>query len=140
MWKLLAFSRLLTEWADLTKRAPTERQLEIEVISIGDAQHERQALLHVNEEHDVRFVPKSFKLIERPTVDELKEQHDVMLSKLSVLLTAGTRVDMIYQNGGFVDHPSVQVVDRPHTIPLLFSGRKRARFQSPPRVSHSRAH
>jgi hypothetical protein len=140
MWKLLAFSRVISEWAELTKRGPSEGNFEIEVISIGDAQHERQALLHITEEHDVRFVPKSIKLIERPTVDELKQQHEVMLSKLTLLLTADSSLDMMYHNGTFVDHPSVANLERPHTIPLQFSGRKRARFHSPPRVSHSRGH
>ena len=140
MWKAMAFSCLVSEWAEALKPSLRDRELEIEVVSIGDAQHERQALLHVNEEHEVKFVPKSIKLLERPTVEELKEQHDVMLSTLTVMLTTGSSIDMVYHKGAFVDYPSTKVLERPHTIPLQFSDRKRLRFNSPPRVSHSRGH
>ena len=134
----MTFSRIVSEWAD---NSPIRsRKGDVEVISIGDAQHERQALLQVNEDHDVKFVPKSLKLLERPTVEELKEQHDVMLANLGFLLKCESSLDMMYQNGAFVEYPTVRVLERPRTSPLQFSSRKRFRYDSPPRVSHSRGH
>lgn len=108
----------------------------IEVLSIGDAHHEREALQHVSANHQVKFLSKSIKLLERPTIEELKRQHETIVDKLDIFLSSSVPVDVFYANGGeFSDYDT----SRPCTIPLRRLKRIRGlRFNSPSRPSFSR--
>ena len=116
---------------------------DLEVISVGDSQHEREALFRVSGQHRVKFVAKSFKLLERPTIDDLKKQHDCIQSSLDEILAGDLQTDKVFSAGHFVDFvekpgdrhrrpESLQRARKAYTTQT--AGSKIARFHSPPRI------
>jgi len=90
-WKCAAFKRHIDswlrsrrQWSDISKK-----ELPVpHVMSIGDSLHERDAIHEAIEEisHMNTFVAKSLKFLERPTIDQIVRQHELLLKKLEALL------------------------------------------------------
>ena len=135
MWKALTFGRLISEWFETFGREAIVDDIILEVVSIGDSEHEREALHHVSFHHEVKFVSKSIKLLERPTIEEMKKQHDALVDKLDTLLSSAVPVDVCYYCGELSDHPTSRSLAIPIRRPKLIRG---VRFRSPPRPSFSR--
>ena len=133
LWKAMTFSRLISEWSTTLDQNSLFGELHPEVISIGDASHEREALFHVNAQHEVKFLAKSIKFIERPTFEDMKKQHEVILSRLDTVFASKSSEDLRFMDGDFSEHPTRFQQPRPHTIPLRTSKRGRSRFASPSR-------
>jgi hypothetical protein len=105
LWKALTFGKLISEWFESFPEEILLNDFSLEVLSIGDADHEREALLHVCSEHEVKFISKTIKLLERPTIEDLKKQHDVIQDKLDWLLTHHQPFDVFYNFGKFHEYP-----------------------------------
>jgi hypothetical protein len=135
LWKAMTFSRVVSEWSESLGEDLLLGDELPDVLSIGDAQHEREALFHICAQHEVKFRSKSIKLMERPTIDDLKKQHLAIVDKLDAVTSSSSVVDICYYDGDFVDYPSHTTQPRPHTIPA--QKRSRARFGSPQRLVYS---
>lgn len=133
VWKAMTFSRLISEWSTLLDRNWLLGDSLPEVISIGDSSHEREALFYVNSQHEVKFLAKSIKFIERPTFEDLKKQHGMIHSRLDAVFASKASEDIRFWDGDFSDHPMGLHQPRPHTIPVRTSKRGRPRFVSPSR-------
>jgi hypothetical protein len=131
VWKAMTFSRLISEWSTMLDQNWLLGDSLPEVISIGDASHEREALFHVNSQHEVKFLAKSIKFIERPTFEDLKKQHTMIHARLDAVFASKASEDIRYWDGDFSDHPMGLHQPRPHTIPMRTSKRGRPRFVSP---------
>jgi hypothetical protein len=95
-WKALAFRSIIAEWNE--DRAAYEsltgsKLPQAQVISIGDSNHEREALLKCSQ-HMGAFVSKSVKLLEKPSAQELNRQHELLCRSLSGLLQGTAALDL----------------------------------------------
>jgi len=81
-WKAMTFARIITEWFDSACGAFDH----MDVISIGDSIHEREALFRVHKQHRIKFTPKNIKFSEHPSVDELVKQHACLANNLTRLV------------------------------------------------------
>eukprot|EP00397_Hematodinium_sp_SG-2012_P035294 GEMP01037950.1.p1 GENE.GEMP01037950.1~~GEMP01037950.1.p1 ORF type:complete len:307 (+),score=50.47 GEMP01037950.1:282-1202(+) len=78
-WKIRAFALEISKFFE--KDGPTPESMEAiwNVISLGDSAHERDAVMRATEKcKNVRT--KSLKMLERPEIDQLKEQHQLIAS------------------------------------------------------------
>lgn len=88
-WKLAAFAQEVDRFV---KQAGTD--VKKHVISIGDSVHERSALMAAMESvHD--GVCKSIKFVERPTVDQLMRQVDIMRSCVRSVVADKDSMDLM---------------------------------------------
>lgn len=91
-WKFLAFNRLVSDLCSVDK---------LQVVSIGDSLHEREALFKTSIEQ-TRVVPKSIKFREQPNLTDLIAQHKVLHSKLHSVFIKTDAVDVCVVNGTLV--------------------------------------
>ena len=115
-WKSMAFSRVISEWADRSRTESEGFSVPTQVVSIGDSSHEREALFRVHSQHLVKFSAKSVKLIERPTISDLERQHEALHSNLSSILKEESNRDLRYQHGQFVLFTAPLTSRRPQSI------------------------
>jgi hypothetical protein len=71
-WKYYAFE---SEIGDFYKKLPEDQRKNI--ISFGDSAHEREALIRVTE-HLPNCCTKSLKFVERPEVEQLRKEHELI--------------------------------------------------------------
>jgi hypothetical protein len=93
-WKRRAFEREIgafcrpeeerrraAEEGEQQQTSTANRACSAQVISVGDSLHEQKALFHAAKASPL-FRPKSVKLMERPTVEQLQEQHQLLVGCL----------------------------------------------------------
>jgi hypothetical protein len=101
-WKESAFRLVVEEYlvAKNTQRAshPNGRRKSsphCQVISLGDSAHEREAVLKVCGEF--KIISKSLKFMERPDLDALKKQHELIHECLRDIVRANDNLDLCIQ-------------------------------------------
>mmetsp|Transcript_77132 Transcript_77132/g.145369 ORF Transcript_77132/g.145369 Transcript_77132/m.145369 type:complete len:339 (-) Transcript_77132:91-1107(-) len=91
VWKSLAFA---SEINNVFNAFPTEQRKN--VISFGDAWHERSAVLEVTK-HIPNCCTKSFKFMERPDVAQLRREHDLISGCLGHIVSHEGSLDLRVQ-------------------------------------------
>jgi hypothetical protein len=141
VWKTMAFAKILTELR--TPAMSPGLILPLEVISIGDSDHEREAVFKVCLVDRPSFIPKSIKLVDRPTVGDLTQQHHELVNFLDSFLSSNTPKDVYYEKARFIDYPEKppgvkrpsSVTRDPRQVHTAFQTRpKYSRFHSPTRI------
>lgn len=89
-WKESAFKMVVQEYI----RAVSKK---CQVISLGDSAHEREAVLKVCQEYKEHIVCKSLKFMERPDIDSLKKEHQLIQDCLIDILTHNDHLDLCIQ-------------------------------------------
>lgn len=92
IWKRLAFTNIITKFYE--EHGLTGR---LNVISLGDSSHEREAVLHVTKELPIDIVTKSLKLMERPDVYHMHKQHDILRSCMKEIVGHDQMLDLCIQ-------------------------------------------
>jgi hypothetical protein len=87
----MSFMYVIYDWANHVMQ--TEKRT-LHVVSIGDSPHEREALFKVYEQLPIRFVPKSVKMMERPSISDLIAQHDLIQSDLGKYMSCQVGCDL----------------------------------------------
>jgi len=87
-WKFLAFE---SELSDFYKLFPSDRRKN--VISIGDSAHEREALFRATELMTA-CCTKSFKFAERPEVEQLVKEHELISGCLKHIVNHDGNLDL----------------------------------------------
>jgi hypothetical protein len=88
-WKVAAFRQEITRLCANTEAGVTKN-----VISMGDSIHERLALMKVMQ--DVTDgLTKSIKFVERPTVEQLKRQVDLVITHLNEIVSHQVPLDLM---------------------------------------------
>eukprot|EP00928_Gymnodinium_smaydae_P093757 TRINITY_DN7806_c0_g2_i1.p1 TRINITY_DN7806_c0_g2~~TRINITY_DN7806_c0_g2_i1.p1 ORF type:complete len:253 (-),score=41.07 TRINITY_DN7806_c0_g2_i1:262-1020(-) len=90
-WKYLAFESEINNWCSfISAQAVTN------IVSIGDAGHERQALLRTT-----KGIPncraKSVKLVERPVVPQLQKQHELLNTVIGQIARHDGNLDLRFK-------------------------------------------
>jgi hypothetical protein len=93
-WKWLTFHREIAAFYRMQAKLPG-MQHKISIISIGDANHERTALFRATEDRDCWT--KSLKLMERPTVEQLLRQHELLFACLRPAVNFNGNLDLCLQ-------------------------------------------
>eukprot|EP00922_Rhytidocystis_sp_ex-Travisia-forbesii_P011730 GHVS01017469.1.p1 GENE.GHVS01017469.1~~GHVS01017469.1.p1 ORF type:complete len:477 (-),score=123.60 GHVS01017469.1:269-1699(-) len=87
MWKQQAFRDEIDRHLSLVHHNDS---LPHNVVSLGDSTHERHALLDVcrtiQDTTRYQVYPKSIKFLERPNLDDLKKEHDLIVSVFQTLI------------------------------------------------------
>lgn len=100
-WKENAFRLVVEEYIEalgVPKQSTSlagRRRSKCQVISLGDSAHEREAVLKVCEEFKV--LSKSLKFMERPDLDALKKQHELINECLHDIVKTRTNLDLCIQ-------------------------------------------
>ncbi len=92
LWKTMSFMYIISEWAKFVSRVDKRG---LRVVSIGDSLHEREALYKVHEQHSVRFIPKSIKMFDRPSIQDLMQQHEVLQRDLGQYMESHLGCDLV---------------------------------------------
>lgn len=87
-WKESAFRLVVEEYLKAVGR-------DCQVISLGDSAHEREAVLKVCEEYKV--ICKSLKFMERPDLDALSKQHQLIQECLEDIVNKKQSLDLCIQ-------------------------------------------
>jgi hypothetical protein len=87
-WKFLAFSSEINSYYETF---PSDRQKN--VISFGDSPQEREALIRVTEQL-ATCNTKSVKLLERPDIDQLLKQHELINGCFKQIVTTECSFDL----------------------------------------------
>lgn len=87
-WKFLAFS---AEIRNVLDASPATQRWN--VISLGDSTHEREALIRVTQELP-NCRTKSLKFMERPAVDQLKREHELVTNCFSEIVHHDGNLDL----------------------------------------------
>lgn len=89
-WKKHAFHDELT---NITKNKNI-----INIISVGDAEYEYQALINLHHSHDKNKLLKSVKLIKNPSHDALIDQLDVLHNAIPHICLKPYHADLLFEN------------------------------------------
>lgn len=86
-WKLAAFAQ------EISIVYLSKPEIRKNIISFGDSIHERKALFKVAQ--DLKALPKSIKFVERPTIDQLQRQLDLVGSCLFEICKKTESLDLM---------------------------------------------
>lgn len=130
-WKSMTFAKIMSE---LITSSSIPLGQPLRVVSIGDSNHEREALFEVSRERIPRIVPVSVKLMNMPNIHDLSTQHDHLHQQLDNILSGSTPRDIYYKDGSFVDFPARSPAEiRPPSIQRRSVPRKLVTAQVPSR-------
>lgn len=90
IWKIKAFENYITR--------NTHNMRLVNILSVGDAQYEYDALLHlaiVNTEQ--KKILKSIKLIDNPTQDNILEQLNILLKSIPIVCSSTKHLDLKFK-------------------------------------------
>eukprot|EP00274_Cyanoptyche_gloeocystis_P007502 CAMPEP_0196657990 /NCGR_PEP_ID=MMETSP1086-20130531/26447_1 /TAXON_ID=77921 /ORGANISM="Cyanoptyche gloeocystis , Strain SAG4.97" /LENGTH=248 /DNA_ID=CAMNT_0041991333 /DNA_START=148 /DNA_END=894 /DNA_ORIENTATION=+ len=87
-WKLQAFTEEVKKTASLTGEAP------LHILSVGDSHTEREAC-HAVGRTQSSYKVKSIKLIERPTIEQLRKQIELVTSHFSSICSYDGHLDLL---------------------------------------------
>jgi len=90
MWKNEAYDLIFAEAFGSDAQLDTKYN----VLSLGDSLYERSALMNLAKKMP-NVVGKSVKLIERPTVSQLKKQLDILIANLNTLTVSEESIDLM---------------------------------------------
>ena len=100
-WKESAFRLVVEEYLDAMGASRKSSRLinadlvAYQVISLGDSAHEREAVLKVCEEF--KIISKSLKFMERPDLDALSKQHQLIHECLDDIVKSRDNLDLCIQ-------------------------------------------
>ena len=101
-WKENAFKMVVEEYLRAARHESLGNKKvtgKCQVVSLGDSAHEREAVLKVCEEfRDQGVVCKSLKFMERPDIDSLKKEHQLIQDCLSDILHHKDHLDLCIQS------------------------------------------
>ena len=130
-WKSMTFAKIMSE---LITSSSISLGQSLRVVSIGDSNHEREALFEVSRERMPRIVPVSVKLMNMPNIHDLSTQHDHLHLQLDNILSGNAPRDIYYKDGFFVDFPARSPAEiRPQSIQRRSVPRKLVTAQVPSR-------
>lgn len=92
LWKTMSFMYVISEWAKFVSKTSKKG---LRVVSIGDSLHEREALYKVHEQHSVRFIPKCVKMADRPSIEDLVQQHEILQRDLGRYMESHLGCDLV---------------------------------------------
>jgi hypothetical protein len=95
-WKYLAFQQELARFCEEPFGGSTTRRTNI--ISIGDSPHEREALIRVTEDMQASCI-KAVKLMQKPDVAQLRQQHELMGGCIRDLVNHDGHLDLCFDIG-----------------------------------------
>jgi hypothetical protein len=95
-WKYLAFQQELARICEEPLVGSTTRRMNI--ISIGDSPHEREALIRVTEDMQDSCV-KAVKLMQKPEVQQLRQEHELIGGCIRDLVNHVGHLDLCFDIG-----------------------------------------
>jgi hypothetical protein len=98
-WKESAFRLVVEEYLEAMGAVPVSKRkassVTCQVISLGDSAHEREAVLKVCEEF--KIISKSLKFMERPDLDALLKQHQLIYECFYDIVKSKENLDLCIQ-------------------------------------------
>ena len=91
-WKESAFRMVVEEYLKAMSGGGM-----CQVISLGDSAHEREAVLKVCEEFKHQVICKSLKFMERPDIDSLKKEHQLIQECIDEIVACKDNMDLCIQ-------------------------------------------
>ena len=97
-WKQSAFRMVVEEYlAASAARRSSEGLSYPQVISLGDSAHEREAILKVAKDFANRITVKSLKFMEKPDIESLKKEHQLIQECLGDIVKHVGNLDLCIQ-------------------------------------------
>lgn len=93
LWKNAAYDQVFEE--TFKNASDNDYEGPFNVLSFGDSLYERNALLQLSEKKHFAMLGKSIKLIERPSVEQLQRQLQILVSNIYALTVVRESVDIM---------------------------------------------
>jgi len=91
-WKNRAFSHEIEQY--FTQLPSHQSSCKRNIISFGDSAHEREAILNLDRFMVADHVTKSLKFVERPMIDQLKKEHELINGCLRQIVYHSMNLDL----------------------------------------------
>lgn len=102
-WKENAFRMVVQEYLNAATQRSESQDGKYQVVSLGDSAHEREAVLKVCEELKHKVICKSLKFMERPDVESLKKEHQLIVECLPDIMSSKDNLDLCIQTSAASD-------------------------------------